>query len=488
MTSKSVFTEEAIQSIFGHEAAEDEKPERLKAYYFKSSIYEKVRPKLELRILVGHKGIGKSALFTIAMSEDVENGEFPILLRPDDVTGIGTETTDFLKAIREWKDGLRSIIAKKAMGQLGLIYSDTIGNAVNRTGRFMIFLRDIFKPLLEKRIDLEPAQARLASSFLKNCTMTVYIDDLDRGWEARKQDISRISALINAMRDLCHEINGLRFRLSLRSDVYFLVRTSDESTDKIEGSVVWFTWTNHEILALLAKRIETFQGRTVDEDTLLRMQQRELAKYLNPIIEPAFQGKGKWSDAASYRVLMSLIRNRPRDLVKLCTLAARRAAADGANRIRTVDLQQSFEEYSQGRIQDTINEFKSELPDIERLLVNMKPNKVERRAALGYVYKTDDLVKKIKSVCELGRFTFRNGSIAEPRDLAAFLYKINFLTARKVLPSGEIHRKYFEENRYLSAKLSDFGYDWEIHPAYRWALQPDTIADIYNHLELSADS
>jgi hypothetical protein len=487
MTPKSVFTEEAIQSIFGHEAAEDEIPERLKAYYFKSSIYEKVRPKLELRILVGHKGIGKSALFTIAMSEDVENGEFPILIRPDDVTGIGTEKTDFLKSIREWKDGLRSIIAEKAMGQLGLTYSDAVGQAVNKTGRFMMFLRDVFKPLLEKRIDLEPAQAHLANSFLKNCTMTVYIDDLDRGWEARKQDISRISALINAMRDLCHEISGLRFRLSLRSDVYFLVRTSDESTDKIEGSVVWFTWTNHEILALLAKRIETFQGRLVDEDTLLRMPQRELAKYLNPIIEPAFHGKGKWSDAASYRVLMSLIRNRPRDLVKLCTLAARRAAADGANRIRTIDLEQSFEEYSQGRVQDTINEFKSELPDIERLIVNMKPNKVERRAALGYVYKTDDLIKKIKSVCELGRLTFRNGSIAEPRDLAAFLYKINFLTARKVLPSGEIHRKYFEENRYLSARFSDFGYDWEIHPAYRWALQPDTIPDIYNQLELTAD-
>jgi hypothetical protein len=127
--------------------------------------------------------------------------------------------------------------------------------------------------------------------------------------------------------------------------------------------------------------------------------------------------------------------------------AAHRASADGANRIRTIDLEQSFEEYSQGRVQDTINEFKSELPDLERLLVNMKPNKVERRAALGYVYKTDDLIKKIKSVCELGRFNFRNGLIAEPKDLAAFLYKINFLTARKVLPSGEIHRKYFEENR-----------------------------------------
>ena len=75
---------------------------------------------------------------------------------------------------------------------------------------------------------------------------------------------------------------------------------------------------------------------------------------------------------------------------------------------------------------------------------------------------------------------------ASHRDVANCLYKINFLTARKELPGGEIDRRYFEENR-LSAKFSDFGYDWEIHPAYRWALQPDSVADIYQRLELSTD-
>lgn len=51
----------------------------------------------------------------------------------------------------------------------------------------------------------------------------------------------------------------------------------------------------------------------------------------------------------------------------------------------------------------------------------------------------------------------------------------------------EIVRKYFEENRYLSSTFADFGFDWEIHPAYGWALQPDNIDDIYASLKLSAD-
>lgn len=487
MAPVSLFNEETIQSIFGHEAAEDEEPERLKSYYFKSSVFDKVTAKVGLRILVGHKGIGKSALFTVAMQEERDRGQLPILIRPDDITAIGTDVGDFLKTIREWKKGLQDIIATKALESLGIAKQGNLSAALSGAGKIFSFLVDSAKPYVEKNVSLNAAQELLLGNFLKNKTITVYVDDLDRGWEARKQDIARVSALLNALRDLCHENKGLRFKLSLRSDVYYLVRTSDESTDKIEGSVVWFAWTNHEILALLAKRIETFYGHPVDEGSLLSMPQRDVARYLLPVMEPVFFGKGKWANAPTHRILMSLIRKRPRDLVKLCTLSARKAHDQSRSKISSQDLEDSFEEYSQGRIQDTINEFKSELPDIERLILNMKPNRIERKTALGYIYKTDALLKKIENTSQMGQFKFRNGVTADPKDLANFLYKINFLTARKVLPTGEIDRLYFEENRYLSAKFSDFGYDWEIHPAYRWALQPDTVEDIYEQLELSAD-
>ena len=83
------------------------------------------------------------------------------------------------------------------------------------------------------------------------------------------------------------------------------------------------------------------------------------------------------------------------------------------------------------------------------------------------------------------RFTPRKR--ATERELAAFLYKINFLTARKENADGSITRKYFEDSRYLQSRFVDFGFDWEVHPAYRWALQPDNVADIFKTLELSAD-
>jgi len=53
------FGEVEIQKVFGHEAAEDDNPRRLRQYYVKSSTYDQV--------VVGKKGAGKSALLSVAM-------------------------------------------------------------------------------------------------------------------------------------------------------------------------------------------------------------------------------------------------------------------------------------------------------------------------------------------------------------------------------------------------------------------------------------
>ena len=104
------FTEENIQKLFGNEAAEDEDVDRLKEYYFKNNVFDKVTADLSLRILVGHKGVGKSALFTVAMFEDKEKGHLPILIKPDDIADLGQKNDNFLQLIRDWKKGLQKII------------------------------------------------------------------------------------------------------------------------------------------------------------------------------------------------------------------------------------------------------------------------------------------------------------------------------------------------------------------------------------------
>jgi len=481
------FNEDNIYQLFGNEAAEGESLSRLKEYYFKSKTYDQIVGRLPLRLLVGHKGIGKSALFKVAISEDPERGHLPISIRPDDVVGIGQNTTDFLSLINEWKKGLIKIISHKILESLGVKNSNEILSKLTwATGQVVSVLIQSVKDI-EAKANLTASQKLLIKNFLQNNIIIIYIDDLDRGWEGKQHDIKRISALLNAVRDLCADNEGIRFRIALRSDVYFLYRTSDESTDKIDGSVIWYSWTNHDILLLLVKRIETFFGRKFDEHEALKWNQAMVATLLESVMEPRFYGQGKWEDIATHRMLMSLIRKRPRDLVKLCSLAARSAFDSGRRLIGTEDFRSVFNDYSQGRIQDAINEYRTELPDIERLIMNMKPTRKQKTTLESYTFTTDVLFDKIKNVQQTGEFRFASGKLATEKQLVQFLYKINFLTARKLLPNGEIQRKYFEENRYLSNEFTDFGYGWEIHPAYRWALQPDTIEDIIAKLELAQE-
>lgn len=480
------FNDESIQELFGFEDAESEPIDRLKEYYFKNDTFGRITANLPLRILVGHKGTGKSALFKIAMSEDKENGNLPILIKPDDIAELGKQDENFLLRVRQWKVGLIKIIGAKVFAELGM-FDDEISNKLSRFGiKLVSFVSETITSIKDK-VNLEPAQRQLMEHFLHKKKIIIYIDDLDRGWQGKSDDIVRISALLNSIRDLANESPGLQFKISLRSDVYFLVRTSDESTDKIEGSVVWYSWTNHEILVMLAKRILTFFGEPVNEESLLKSPQSEIAYSLENVFEKRFSGHGKWENAKMHRVLMSLIRKRPRDLVKLCSLAAQKAAENKSDLIRTAHLQAIFEEYSQGRIQDTINEFKSELPLIERLIFGMKPSQKQWKSGNGYIYSATELKAKINNIKEQNNFKFANNRGSQALDIAQFLYKINFLTARKRLEDGTIQRKYFEENRYLSTSFADFGYEWEVHPAFRWALQPDKIEDIFRELELEGE-
>lgn len=473
------FTAENIRKIFGAYDGEGENITRLSQYYLKTDIYESVKANLPVRILVGSKGVGKSALFRMSLKEGVEQGRLCILIKPDDIAEIGEKHESLMISIRKWKHGLTIIIVRKILEQLGLFEDEsTVINPIKFGGKILPLLEDSITKL--EKSGQEANEKR--TNIKKVCTelpIEVYLDDLDRGWQNRKEGLIMISALINSIRDMSTLNEGLIFKLALRTDVYNAVRTEDESSDKFEGLVINYRYKLHAIYVLLIKRILTFKNEQFDETELLRLPQKETAHYLNGVFDEIFHGKGVWENKPMHNVLFSLIRNRPRDLVKLCSMAATEAYRNNSDLICSRHIESILPEYSKSIINDTIAEYKSELPTIDRLIYGMKPNKQSKTFSESFYYTTIELKDKLFKLSQQGEFRFASNRAGKPQDLISFLFKIGFLTATKQLEGGTVQRFSYEESSHLSSSYMDYGFNWEVHMGYRWAIQPETLDDIW---------
>lgn len=110
------FNDQTLHGLFGAEAAEDETPERFKEYFFRNKAFDSVQADLPIRILVGHKGIGKSALLRMSYLQEVDKNTIALWLRPNDVMGaLSAYPSTFLQLIEEWKKGLQRLIFEKAV-------------------------------------------------------------------------------------------------------------------------------------------------------------------------------------------------------------------------------------------------------------------------------------------------------------------------------------------------------------------------------------
>ena len=483
------FDDATIERLIGTEDAENENDKRFKEYFFRNKAYDNLVAPLPIRILVGHKGIGKSALLKRSYLQNQEQKQLAIWVQPNDLDSHGKMADAALNPqIESWKSGLLRAIVQKCISRFG--NGKNVSGSPQRPQAKIVKATahaalGLIRRVLESRLpDVHDAiDKEVVANYLRDTRVYIYIDDIDRGWDASPSSIRNISALLNAIRDLAGSSTRLMFRIGLRSDVYYLVRTSDESTDKIERNVVWLSWTNHEILAVMARRVATFFGNRIGQDDILRMSQADISKrILCRIIAPNFEGRGRWRDRPMHNVLLSLTRNRPRDLIKVLHGAARQAYNNNHTIIASSDLESTFESYSSERLQDTINEFRSELPNIDQLLFGMRPTKRARRAADSFLYSTDRLVDKLKDIIDQSHLVYTNNRPVSPRALIQFLYKIDFVIARKDLEDGRISRWYFDQQRFLANEFLDFGYNWEVHPAYRWALQPQEPEDILGRL------
>jgi len=193
--------------------------------------------------------------------EDRDENVLPIWLQPNDLVISSAIKQTFIEKIENYKMLIGRRIYERSLEKMDIIPGDRERFNVQGTAKSLISsLYQLAISYSGGNVDEETK--RLRERFTRNKIVRIYIDDVDRGWSASKDDINNISALINAARDLSNEEGStIQVRIGLRSDAYYLYRTSDESTDKIEGNVIRLSWTRHDVLAVMALRVAHFLGK-----------------------------------------------------------------------------------------------------------------------------------------------------------------------------------------------------------------------------------
>jgi cold shock CspA family protein len=163
------FSEEQIRELFGDLAAEDENIDRFNSYFIKTDTYEKIHNSLPIRILVAHKGIGKSAIFRMSYIENQNSNVLSLWVKPNDISNLGKVEgpIDSLELIRQWHSGLDELIINKIISNFNLNSENSFINQVANKG---IKLADRIATIVKKVpevVNIDFTKKQVAEQYMK---------------------------------------------------------------------------------------------------------------------------------------------------------------------------------------------------------------------------------------------------------------------------------------------------------------------------------
>jgi hypothetical protein len=466
---------------FGNEDGEAVSVNEIQECFVEQESFSKFKnPTNTILVATAKKGVGKSALlrwldYTLASNEDylvipcrgrdLVRSNFPLKGEPKTAnefindwmirlcTLINRELAKTIKFAGD--DDTISVIEAAEID--GFKKKNLISALTDRlTGILGNLKRD--KPEIGNQIEL---LKRLSKK-----TVWILLDDLDATYQRTDRENLELSTFFSACRYLTAEVHGVIFRVTMRTDVWPMIRRYDEALDKTEQYVNDITWSQADFRQLLYRRID-FQAKALGIEIPDAPRQVETVEKEEYYINLVFEKRMPWGDhhdSRTYKILYTLSYHRPRWAIQLCKLAQKEAIARRAEVIERADIDSVWGIYGKKRIEDLIVEHKHQSKDIEEIINSFRG--AERRM------KRDDLLLWIKNkITEHMTPVIERKPTKDPVEIAHFLYRIGFLQAR--IETGDNYEHYFFSDMpdFLTSRTNnDFDAIWEIHPCYREAL------------------
>jgi hypothetical protein len=483
---------------FGNEAGDDVDPQDLLRYFveqrnFRHFLDEKNR----LLVATARKGVGKSALlkWTAHRVKEHDPSALVISVRGADLVRVGASKQSSLTTASDytsdWMIKLCAIVNRHLARQLNIALTDDKITLIETAELEGYKSRNLAGALIDRMSSFFMDKGRSAVKIpakneiellkrAKDRNVWIIVDDLDATYQNTDAESLSLATFFSACRYLTQDMKGVFFRVSVRTDVWALIRRYDEALDKTGQNVSEILWGQEDFLALLSLRIKA-NATHLGTRLPARGRKESPRNYKERLLATAFLPKMQWGDSRresdmqpslaaprmveTYKVIYTLSYERPRWAIQLCKLAREAALRKGSQRITKDSIDEVWGEYGAKRIEDLVAEHKHQCPQVNELLNAF-------RGALRLMSR-GELFKWIKNrVSEHLELTIEGTRTRSPQDIARFLYRIGFIVARSENEDGQYeHYRFDQMSDFLLARTDDdFSVKWEIHPCYRQAL------------------
>jgi len=467
---------------FGNEAADDIDSEELDKFFIVQPLFNKfLDPKNRILVATGKKGIGKSALlkwtkYNVSKSDRkaiVINARGADLVRQRFHLNTPLQTPN--DYIRDWMVRICSLVNRTLASYFKIALTDDKITLIECAEIEGYKSRNLVGCLIDRFhkkgiLSTEKKTIKDELEILKRTTekkLWIFIDDLDATFQTTREALLELATFFSACRYLTQDLNDIHFRITMRTDVWSVIRRFDESLDKMDQYVNDILWYQSDFRKLLSKRIESQINQLnypINKPKKFFSTEEKDEYFINHIFVP----KMEWGDKNiyTYKVLYTLSYERPRWFIQLCKLSQERATRLQSNKINRTHINDIWGEYGKKRIDDLISEHKHQCDQIEELLNSFRGcNRLLTRGEL-FKWINNRILTHLTPVIE-------GEQVPNNRDVARFLFKIGFIVARSDNEDGEHYEHYsFDQmTDFLSSRTDDdFSVKWEIHPCYREAL------------------
>jgi hypothetical protein len=368
---------------FGAPAAERDIERGLDEYFVESEAYRRVKAGAR-RILIGGRGIGKSALFQVLARREREAGSYVIELSPEDYSYELLTQTMASEARGSWaKHGayaaawkyliyvlimkevsVRRIPLGKGGGQLYKYIRDHHTNQqssklaalvsyLKRMESFKIgkYEASVRTRELEKLYKLEEIYHLLPAlkEVARRRRIIVLVDELDRGWDSSEDARAFVAGLFQACISINSLHDNLRVYMSLRRELYEDIPELYEDAQKYRDLIEAISWDGSSLRKLMANRIR---------HSLPALARQEDQACWDTLFSPLPGG-------GSFRYMISRTLHRPREIIQFCTISLERARDSQTSiPLRQAAVRDAEHHYSRERARDIAAEYRFQYPGL----------------------------------------------------------------------------------------------------------------------------